>query len=191
MWREVNRPLLLRPPLRFLTSRSDFSGLLFVISSKDGSALKRDAGVRGLNVLSAIKLCQVDFLASLKGDDRLFPVRGAGVGCGALALFLAVVVRGVHGDHGLAEELLDGSLDLRFVGARAHAEDVLVQLFAEQCGLLGEADCFDDVKMFVHYLEILSASCDSASLVTMILRNASNCSVFTSEAVTSWVGRTL
>jgi hypothetical protein len=35
----VTRPLLLRPPLRFLTSTSDFSGFDFVISSKAGSAL--------------------------------------------------------------------------------------------------------------------------------------------------------
>src|ERR1700677_1156779 len=96
MWREVNRPLLLRPPLRFLTSRSDFSGLLFVISSNAGSALKRDAGVRGLNVLSAIKLCEVDLVARLQRDDRFFPMRRAAGATLAPALLLALVIRRVH-----------------------------------------------------------------------------------------------
>src|SRR5271154_285817 len=112
MWREVNRPLLLRPPLRFLTWSRDFSGLLFVISSKAGNALKREAGVRGLNVLSAIKLCQVDFVACLQRDDRFFPVSRAAVGSLTLAFLLAVVIRGVHGNHSLSEKLFHGGLDL-------------------------------------------------------------------------------
>ena len=47
MWREVMRPLLLRPPVFFSVSTSDFSGFDFVISSKAGVCLVRWTGVSG------------------------------------------------------------------------------------------------------------------------------------------------
>jgi len=48
MNREVTRPVLLRPPERFLDSTSDFSGVCLVISSRETEVVKRRVGVVGL-----------------------------------------------------------------------------------------------------------------------------------------------
>ena len=48
MNREVTRPVLLRPPVRFLDSTSDFSGRSLVMSSRDTTVWKRRVGVTGL-----------------------------------------------------------------------------------------------------------------------------------------------
>ena len=56
----------------------------------------------------------------------------------ALALFLAGVIAGVHGDDLLLEELLDRVLDLDLVRARADPEDILVLLLAQERRLLGQ-----------------------------------------------------
>jgi hypothetical protein len=47
-------PWLLRPPLFFKVTVSDFSGLLFVISANVGASLKRCPGVVGFNFFTAI-----------------------------------------------------------------------------------------------------------------------------------------
>jgi hypothetical protein len=51
MNREVTRPVLLRPPVRFLDSTSAFSGRCLVISSRVVIVWKRRVGVVGLYVL--------------------------------------------------------------------------------------------------------------------------------------------
>ena len=48
MNREVTRPVLLRPPVRFLDSTSDFSGRSLVMSSRDTTVWKRRVAVTGL-----------------------------------------------------------------------------------------------------------------------------------------------
>jgi hypothetical protein len=48
MNRDVTRPIALRPPDRFLVSTSDFSGVCFVISSRDTTVWNRRVGVVGL-----------------------------------------------------------------------------------------------------------------------------------------------
>src|SRR5271157_5473063 len=52
--REVTRPVLLRPPVRFLGSTSDFSGRSRVMSSRDTTVWKRRVAVTGLYVLIGI-----------------------------------------------------------------------------------------------------------------------------------------
>src|ERR1035441_2127514 len=54
MNRDVVRPLLLRPPVRFLDSTSDFSGRSLVMSSRETTVWKRRVGVVGLYVLIGI-----------------------------------------------------------------------------------------------------------------------------------------
>ena len=54
MWRTVMRPVLLRPPLRFLETTNERSGFSVVISSNALTVLKRVPGVIGLYLLIAI-----------------------------------------------------------------------------------------------------------------------------------------
>ena len=51
MNREVTRPVLLRPPVRFLDSTSDFSGVCLVMSSRETTVWKRRVGGGGSVVL--------------------------------------------------------------------------------------------------------------------------------------------
>src|SRR5690349_12415869 len=155
MWRVVMRPLLLRPPVFGLASTRRFSGFFFVISSKSGRSLKRFVGVSGLKDLSPMAwlwLREFDLLTRRQGDDGLLPVTGApGVLRPAAAEF-AADVDGVHTDHLLLEELLDGLSDLHLVGGQLYAEYVLISLLGEDAGLLGEMDVLDDVERLVHLL---------------------------------------
>jgi hypothetical protein len=48
MNREVTRPVLLRPPVRFFASTSDFSGLALLRSSRVVAVVNRRLGVTGL-----------------------------------------------------------------------------------------------------------------------------------------------
>jgi hypothetical protein len=48
MNREETRPVLLRPPVRFLDSTSDFSGRSLVMSARETVVWKRRVGVTGL-----------------------------------------------------------------------------------------------------------------------------------------------
>src|SRR5699024_6742911 len=75
---------------------------------------------------------------------------------GAGALTLALTVGGVHGLNGDAEDLLDGDLDLRLVGARGHQERVHA-LLEQAVGLLGD-DRGDDHVPGVGDCAHLSAS---------------------------------
>src|SRR5918993_1928885 len=54
-WRDVLRPLALRPPLFFRPSVNPFSGLVFVISAKSGYVTKRRPGDVGLGLRIGIR----------------------------------------------------------------------------------------------------------------------------------------
>src|SRR4030081_314866 len=99
----------------------------------------------------------------------------------ALAFFLSSKVCGIDVDHRLFEELFDCAFDLDFVGLGVYAKDILIVLFGKQGRLLGENHGFDMVEGFFHQAS-LSERAARASLVTMTLSKASNCSVFTSAA---------
>jgi hypothetical protein len=135
MWREVKRPLLLRPPVRLTGSIRDFSGFSFVISSNPGVCLKRCVGVRGRKFLSAMVSCpslyEIDFLAFGERHDRLLPVDPASKISPALTLLLPSVLTSVHPNDFLAENILDRLLDLEFVCPRINAENVLIILVTE------------------------------------------------------------
>src|ERR1700682_1042917 len=125
MWRAVIRPFLLPPPALFFTSTKLLCGVHFVSSSKAGSDLKRCGGVSGRKLLSAI-LNEVDLLAFLQCHDRFFPMRLASVISAACALLFSGIIASVHIDNFLLEHPLDRVLDLNFVRAWTHPEDVLV-----------------------------------------------------------------
>src|SRR5215831_9157567 len=96
----VTSPCELRPPVRFLVSVSDFSGVCLVISLLSSIVKKRRAGVYGLNVFSAIfasyrlQILRVldHFFAFGEPDVSLLPVGPKAFGTAA-ATQLAVVDR--------------------------------------------------------------------------------------------------
>src|SRR5689334_16558914 len=68
-WRDVLRPLTLRPPDFLRPSVSDFSGFDFVISAKSEYVTKRRPGLVGLGL--RIGICGSAFLEPLEGgEDR-------------------------------------------------------------------------------------------------------------------------
>src|SRR4051812_19238925 len=71
LWRAVLRPYELRPPVRGLGARSDFSGLSFVISEKSETVWNRRPGLVGLRLRSGISasLEEVDAVVGMQGDD--------------------------------------------------------------------------------------------------------------------------
>src|SRR5882672_121695 len=85
--------------------------------------------------------------------------------------------------------MLHRVFDLSLVCTRTDAKNIFVQLFAQQRRLLGQRRGLDNFVRLVHL--ILSASFSSAFEVTKIFWNASNCSVFTSDAVASFTSFTL
>src|SRR6478672_7126161 len=80
-WRDVLRPLALRPPDFLSPSTSVFSGSVFVISAKSGYVAKRRPGLVGLGLRIAISLLlearqaleDRDRLAGAELHDRLLP----------------------------------------------------------------------------------------------------------------------
>src|SRR5579883_2413504 len=121
--RDVMRPRLLRPPVRFLVSTSDFSGRCLVMSSRETTVWKRRVGAVGLSVLIGMfDLREVrHFLAGLQRDIGLFPVRPVS-GEAAAAAQLAVERGGAHFLHLNLKQLLDRGLDLGFVGVERDFE---------------------------------------------------------------------
>src|SRR5437016_6787896 len=191
IWRDVSRPKLLRPPVFFFGATRRFAGLAFVISSKPGSDLNRSVGVSGRKFFRAITgPCshQIDLLALCQRHDCLFPMRTASQRSTHPFLFPDVIT-GVHVDHLFLEQTFDRGLDLNFVRPRTDAENIFVLLLTQQCRFFLQRSGLNDVVRFVHL--VLSARRSSASCVTRIFSKASNCSVFTSEAVASVTGFTL
>src|SRR5687768_5133040 len=79
--RLVRWPWLLRPPVCFLGSTSDFSGVDRVISSKPETERNRVAGVMGRNCLMLISALEHgDRVAFLERDYGLLPARRRAAG---------------------------------------------------------------------------------------------------------------
>src|SRR5207302_3161661 len=141
---------------------------------------------------------QIDLLPFCQRHDCLFPVWTASQRSTHPFLFPGVIT-GVHIDHLFLEQTFDRVLDLNFVRPRTDAENIFVLLLAQQCRFFRQRSGLNDVVRFVHFYravaltdaDILSARCSSALCVTRIFSKASNCSVFTSEALASFTGLTL
>src|SRR5881296_1853747 len=124
-YRAVMWPLLLRPPLPLSGSSSDFSGVVFVISSKSDTERNRVAGVTGLNCRIPISALEHgDRIALFEGHDRFFPRRPS---ARARHPQTAGAPPGAHDQrpdvrHGHLEEPLDSRADLRLRGLRVHTE---------------------------------------------------------------------
>src|SRR6266480_5053612 len=113
MYRLVIWPLLLRPPVRFSGSSSDFSGSVAVISEKSETERKRVAGVIGRNCRMPISALEhLDGVALFESDDRLLPGRPP-AGIAPVRFALGAHDQGPHARHGNLEQCLDRRLDLR------------------------------------------------------------------------------
>src|SRR4029079_11302907 len=126
--REVMRPKWLRPPVLFMASVSDFSGLFPCDSSEQSGATRpRLPGVVALcgrRPMFLDSLEEFDRLAGRDGDDGLLPV-GPFPDEAAHALLLAADDRRAHGDDVDVPQLLDGGADLDLVGVRGDLEQQL------------------------------------------------------------------
>src|SRR5579872_1379698 len=123
MNRDVTWPLLLRPPVPFLGSRSDFSGCSLVMSSRETTVWNRRVGVVGLYVLiGMLDLRPVRrFLAGLQFYVRFLPIRPK---TGELAppALLAFDVARPDMLHFHFEQLFYRRLHLHFVSVRRNLE---------------------------------------------------------------------
>src|SRR3954469_22100724 len=155
-WREVLRPLTLRPPDFLRPSTSVRSGSVFVISAKSGYETKRRPGEVGLGLRIGIGLGLLEAVEALEDrdgltrrhlDDRLLPRPRAARGLAA-ALGLGLHRHRVDLDDVDVEERLDGLADLGLVGVRVDPERVLVGR-REHVGLLAH-DRADDHLAGVH-----------------------------------------
>src|SRR6476659_8229314 len=159
--REVMRPKWLRPPVRFIASVRDFSGLLPCDSSeKSGATRPRLPGVVALCGRRPIfldSLEELDGLTRRDGDDGLLPV-GASPHEAAHALLLAAHHRRTDGDDVDVPQLLDGVANLDLVRvARDLEQELRLQLIRldialavtagvlETRPLLGEQRTLDDL----------------------------------------------
>src|SRR5919107_391677 len=151
-WREVLRPLALRPPDFFRPSTSVRSGSVFVISAKSGYETKRRPGLVGLGLRMGIGLRLLEALEALEDrdgltrrhlHDRLLP-RARRAARVAAALRLALDGHRADLDDVDVEQLLDGLADLRLVRARVNPERVLVG-GREHVGLLAHDRPDDDL----------------------------------------------
>src|SRR4051794_25800278 len=155
-WRDVLRPLALRPPDFLSPSTSVRSGSVFVISAKSGYETKRRPGDVGLGLRMGIGLRLLEAVEALEDrdgltrrhlDDRLLPRPCAARGLAA-ALGLGLHRHRADLDDVDVEERLDGLADLRLVGVRVDPERVLVGR-REHVGLLAH-DRADDHLAGVH-----------------------------------------
>src|SRR3954447_7627114 len=151
-WREVLRPLALRPPDFLRPSTSVRSGLVFVISAKSGYETKRRPGDVGLGLRMGIGLRLLEAVEALEDrdgltrrhlDDRLLPGPRAARGLAA-ALGLGLHRHRADLDDVDVEERLDGLADLRLVGVRVDPERVLLR-GREHVGLLADDRADDDL----------------------------------------------
>src|SRR5213083_816648 len=176
-WRDVLRPLTLRPPDFLRPSVSDFSGVDFVISAKSEYVTKRRPGLVGLGL--RIGMCLALALESLQGledrdgvalahlHDRLLPRPGLARRVAA-PLGLGLDGRGAHVDDLHVEQRLDRLADLRLVRVVVDAERVLAQR-RQHVALLAD-DRADDHLGGVHHappfarsVSASAAACDSRS----------------------------
>src|SRR6266850_7856445 len=138
MYRLVMWPLLLRPPVRFSGSSSDFSGSVFVMSAKSETERKRVAGVIGRNCRMPISALEhLDGVALFEGDDRLLPGRPP-AGVAPVRAALRPHHQGADARHGNLEQRLDRRLDLRFARVEMHLERVFFAGAIGRRRLLGD-----------------------------------------------------
>src|SRR6266568_1062841 len=124
--RVVMWPLLLRPPVRFSGSSSDFSGSVFVTSVKSETERNRVAGVIGRNCRMPISALEyLDGVALFEGDDRFLPGRPP-AGVPPVRAAFGAHDHGAHAGDGHLEQRLDGRLDLRLACVRMDAERVFL-----------------------------------------------------------------
>src|SRR5690606_18787146 len=109
------RPCALRPPDFGFGARSDFSGLLLVISEKSETVWKRRPGLVGLRVRipTVTSVLEQRDLARREGDDGVLDVRLLADAVGAAgAAPLALAVERVDLAHLDVPDRLDGVADL-------------------------------------------------------------------------------
>src|SRR4051812_34953801 len=118
-WREVLRPLALRPPDFLRPSTSVRSGVVFVISAKSGYETKRRPGDVGLGLRTGMRLRLLEAVEALEDrdgltrghlHDRLLPRARAPRGL-ATPLGLGLDRHRVHADDVDVEERLHGLAD--------------------------------------------------------------------------------
>src|SRR5438477_9775912 len=144
-------------------------------------------------------LDQIDLLAFFQRHDRFLPMRFATEVGAAFPFLFTGVIAGVHIHHFLLKELFDCLLNLNLVSSGPDPKDILVLLLAQERRLLRQRRCFNNVEWLVHSCpvadlpeaELLSANFASAPSVIKIFSKASNCSVFTSLAIASFIGLVL
>src|SRR3954463_2129849 len=157
-WREVLRPLTLRPPDFLRPSTSVFSGVDFVISAKSEYVTKRRPGLVGLGL--RIGICLALALEALEAredrngvalahlHDRLLPRPGL---ARRVAAPLGLGLHGgrAHVDDLHVEQRLDRLADLRLVRVVVDAERVLAG-GGEHVALLAHDRADDDLGVVHH-----------------------------------------
>src|SRR6476659_5212846 len=125
-WREVRWPWLLRPPVFFIGSSSDFSGVSRVTSSNPETERKRVPAVIGRNCLMLISALEYgDRIAFLERDDRFLPA-GRGPAGATSGHFVPPHLHGAHVGHRHPEQLLESIPDLVLICLRMHLEGVFL-----------------------------------------------------------------
>ena len=151
MWREVSRPVLLRPPVFFFGSSRLFAGFVFRDFVESRERLETQRRSEWAKIFECHKtLDEIDLLAFLQRHDRFLPMRFAAEVGAALAFLFAGVIAGVHVHDLLLKELLDRLLDLNLVRARTDAENILVLLLAQERRLFRQRRGLDDIVGLVH-----------------------------------------
>src|SRR6266850_1624138 len=150
MYRLVMWPLLLRPPVRFSGSSSDFSGSVFVMSAKSETDRKRVAGVIGRNCRMPISALEhLDGVARFEGDDRLFPGRPTAL-IAAVRAALGAHHQRADGRHRNLEQRFDRGLDLGLGRVEMDFERVFLPGAVGRRRLLGD-DGRDDGRVQVRH----------------------------------------
>src|SRR5881398_3583795 len=151
-WRDVLRPLALRPPDFLRPSTSDFSGVVLVISAKSEYVTKRRPGLVGLGLRIGMRLALLEPLQAREDrdrvalahlDDRLLPRPRLARGVAA-PLGLGLHGGGAHVDDLHVEQRLDRLADLSLVRVVVDAERVLAGR-GEHVALLAHDRADDDL----------------------------------------------
>src|SRR5690606_21958936 len=123
---------LLRPPVFFTVTTSDFSGFDAVISSNEGASLCREPAVTGLSFFNAIAqilyvAIKINYFSLGERYDRFLVPRSAARQNTSLCItgfLLTHHVLCIHALHIHSILLLYGSLDLNLIGIHIHDETV-------------------------------------------------------------------
>ena len=107
MWRDVSRPMLLRPPVLFFGSNKRFLGLVlrdFIESRERLEPQRRSKWAKIFKCHNRSSLDEIDLLAFFQRHDRFFPMRPASEIGAAFPLLFPGVIAGVHIDHLLLKQ---------------------------------------------------------------------------------------